>query len=354
MANSESEELRCCSSEEVLEAFAALVGKEEGSDVQFDFDEGRPIHAHKAILAARSSYFQRLFFGAGASMLEGRTGRVHVQDCSRDTFFIVLKLLYTGTAKIDSVGPDLLLQVGCVLDRYEMTSIARYLWRVVVDKVEESTILDTIEAAYRAGLVALQNELLGKMIALGMHGVLEGSAGERASPQVVLQIARACLRVTRNPLQVVRTWGEMKCEAKLATKRKADDREHLLRTLVLQSGVSGYNLVMLKPPDPNRFTLRGILPADNVNPCYCWALDRQKAENLNMDQIFELIPDEAICGGDDDETHIQLTFTSHPVPHVQLFCNDVVVHEKTYANITSELFPIVALGDSDTGNIVMW
>jgi len=283
-------------------------------------------------------------------MLEGRTGRVHVQDCSRDAFMIVLQLLYTGAAEINSADPVLLFHVGRVLERYELTSMAQATWQQALDKVKESNILDMIEAAYRAGQKVFKSQLLEKLIFSDMRGVLEGDAGERASPEVVLEIARACLsqKVMWNAApRIVRTWGHMASEKKLTVtdKRKAEERE--LSTLTLQAAHSGWNVVMLKPPNTNRFSLRGTTAAGNRNKVQLWVCEgRYATQDVEIAEVLGFwFPAQTHVA---KKQHVHLTFTSDPAPHAQLFCNNMLVHEQTFPNSDLELHPVVCLGDSDT------
>jgi len=78
-------------------------------DVLFIVD-GKSLHAHKAILAARSSYFRALFLNG---MQESNNGvdEIQVNDFSYDVFRCVLHWVYTDTlslpAEILDTQPDL-------------------------------------------------------------------------------------------------------------------------------------------------------------------------------------------------------------------------------------------------------
>ena len=59
---------------------------------------GRSICAHKAILASRSEFFDRLMFGG---MRESGQGEIEMQDIENvDLFELILEYVYTGSITI--------------------------------------------------------------------------------------------------------------------------------------------------------------------------------------------------------------------------------------------------------------
>jgi len=84
----------------------------EATDVTFRVGKEQ-IKAHKAVLMARSSYFDSMF---GSGMEETQTNLVEVKDADPDTFKELIKFLYSGLLpeNIDAIGMGLLP----IADRY--------------------------------------------------------------------------------------------------------------------------------------------------------------------------------------------------------------------------------------------
>ncbi|CAG8556088.1 14329_t:CDS:1 [Ambispora leptoticha] len=78
--------------EKDLSFFEQLFNEKRFSDVQFTFDDGSMIYAHRVILAARSTYFDKMFDG---EWLETQNKKIQIIGVSFDTFYALLYYLYT-------------------------------------------------------------------------------------------------------------------------------------------------------------------------------------------------------------------------------------------------------------------
>ena len=82
------------SSSEFQKNLCGYFNDSEFSDVTFLVD-GREIFAHKIILCTQSTYFDRIF---KSGFRESKEKQVLIEDCSADTFMVMMEYLYTGKA----------------------------------------------------------------------------------------------------------------------------------------------------------------------------------------------------------------------------------------------------------------
>ncbi|PKY22575.1 POZ domain-containing protein, partial [Rhizophagus irregularis] len=76
-----------------LMPFERYFGEERFCDVEFIFDCGSSMKAHRVILAARSTYFESML---GGEWLEGHMKTVTIKDMPFDAFRCIVHHLYTG------------------------------------------------------------------------------------------------------------------------------------------------------------------------------------------------------------------------------------------------------------------
>lgn len=85
------------------------------------------IKAHRAILAARSPVFDRLFRSSFSDSASGST--IAIQDCSAPSFKALLRFLYTGSPKAatsEQMDPDVVLELLALAERYMVPSLKKY------------------------------------------------------------------------------------------------------------------------------------------------------------------------------------------------------------------------------------
>ena len=94
-----------------------LYDSQKGSDVVLVVGQ-RQFNAHKAILMARSEYFNAMFEN---QMTESQTNRVDIKDFDENVIEVLLKFLYTGrvTQLTDDVCPQLL----SAADKYQLNDL---------------------------------------------------------------------------------------------------------------------------------------------------------------------------------------------------------------------------------------
>ncbi|CAH1379430.1 unnamed protein product, partial [Tenebrio molitor] len=88
------------------EDITSLYLNEKFSDVILVLD-GKNLHAHKTILAARSEYFEALLYDSSQNL---KQSEVVIRDVSSEAFKKILKFIYTGTITITS-NVKLILEV---------------------------------------------------------------------------------------------------------------------------------------------------------------------------------------------------------------------------------------------------
>src|SRR4051812_1646408 len=76
-----------------LMPFERYFGEERFCDVEFVFDCGSSMKAHRVILAARSTYFESML---GGEWLEGHMKTIAIKDMPFDAFRCIVHHLYTG------------------------------------------------------------------------------------------------------------------------------------------------------------------------------------------------------------------------------------------------------------------
>jgi hypothetical protein len=76
-----------------LMPFERYFGEERFCDVEFVFDCGSSMKAHRVILAARSTYFESML---GGEWLEGHMKTITIKDMPFDVFRCIVHHLYTG------------------------------------------------------------------------------------------------------------------------------------------------------------------------------------------------------------------------------------------------------------------
>ena len=96
--------------------YSDMLGNRALADVTF-IVEDEEVFAHKFILCTRCEYFKRMF---SALMLEQRTNKVRVKDCSLSTFRIIRYFLYSGKTTDGMLTPDTAQEVLVVADRYQV------------------------------------------------------------------------------------------------------------------------------------------------------------------------------------------------------------------------------------------
>lgn len=100
---------------------SALYIQQSNSDVQFCFQDGPNIGGHVCILAARSPVFAAMF---KHQMMETKTSRIVIKDCTRDIFDQMLHFIYSGKL-LKELNEDTAQSLYLVSDKYEINDLKK-------------------------------------------------------------------------------------------------------------------------------------------------------------------------------------------------------------------------------------
>ena len=113
---------------------------------------GRAFHAHKAVLAASSTYFMSMFT---SGFKESTESEVTIEG-NPDIFQTLLEYAYTGNMKIKPKTAFDILQMACYL---QFTDVSQYCCEFIkLDSVDSSSDKISIEDAFRILLLARDQE----------------------------------------------------------------------------------------------------------------------------------------------------------------------------------------------------
>ena len=126
---------------------------ETSNNADFTFIvRGQTLKAHKAILAARSTYFANMF---RADMKENLTNKVEVPDANPDAFRGMLQYIYGGVppASIRAICMDLF----AIADKYGFDDLKDICEFHICRKLNATTVVDALLLAERYNRVALMS-----------------------------------------------------------------------------------------------------------------------------------------------------------------------------------------------------
>ena len=106
------------------------------------------MRGHKAILASRVPYFERLF---ASGMTEAETNRVKVPDADPTAFRQFLRFVYAGKLPDDvEEKPETYLPIG---EKYDVAAIKDKCEETMERKLEKGNLIETLVLAdlYRCG-----------------------------------------------------------------------------------------------------------------------------------------------------------------------------------------------------------
>lgn len=103
------------------------------------YAEGQAIHAHKALLAARSPVLQSIF---ERLTRENRPNVILINDLSYEVVQELISFLYSGKVTIVS------LELLSAAERYQIKGLKRICSRTLIKKLSKSTVIDTLIASH--------------------------------------------------------------------------------------------------------------------------------------------------------------------------------------------------------------
>ncbi|BBN18358.1 hypothetical protein MPTK1_8g01920 [Marchantia polymorpha subsp. ruderalis] len=115
----------------------------------------RLIHAHRFILAGRSSVFNRMF---EAGMLEEQTGRIHINDASYATMRAVVNYCYTAEISFDeTVLPQEVLKVA---HKYDIPLLRKICDEELCERINQANLADMLRLCRMYDAHKLQREAM--------------------------------------------------------------------------------------------------------------------------------------------------------------------------------------------------
>jgi len=132
-----------------LDNLSKLFESGQHADVTFTAQEEK-IVAHKCVLAAQSSYFERMF---ATNMKEGNSGEIKVTDVRPKIFRGILKYLYCGEAPEYS-GADWMDLVAAA-DKYGLEELKKRGESVLCSQLNKENVIDALHFANRHGCAEL-------------------------------------------------------------------------------------------------------------------------------------------------------------------------------------------------------
>lgn len=131
---------------------------EEHSDVTLVIGNTK-IPAHKTILSARSSYFQRLFCGGFAEASQTEI----VLNVPLKSFKLVLGYIYTGRISVFSLNVDQMIEVCGLADQYDFESLKKAISTHLISILSLENCDAILDAACLYSLRELQSKSMEYM-----------------------------------------------------------------------------------------------------------------------------------------------------------------------------------------------
>jgi len=135
--------LSCEDGTEFSDDYLKLFDDAKKADVTF-LVNGEKIKAHKTILFARSTYFERMF---DSDMKENLSDEVEVPDDDPEAFRGMLRYLYGGVAppNLDDIAMDLFV----LADKYGLEKLKTTCKTSIFANLGADTVVDALLLAYR-------------------------------------------------------------------------------------------------------------------------------------------------------------------------------------------------------------
>jgi len=145
-------ESRCLSSD-----FLKMFESDINTDVTFRFDD-KEIRAHKNILSARSTYFERLF---GSRMKECSDQVISIIDCPYEEYLEMIKFLYTDLppSKIDNIASTLLP----IADKYIIPKLKYYCEASLNKNLDNLNLKEVLLLAHQYNCPGLKSACFSKI-----------------------------------------------------------------------------------------------------------------------------------------------------------------------------------------------
>lgn len=108
------------------------------ADVRFQVNE-ESIHAHRAFLSKRSTYFEKLL---GNGCIETYTDNIHIEGCDFATFKALLIYFYSNRIVLQEDVLASAVKLYILADKYEVSDLLIMLEQTIKDSLTSTTVLD--------------------------------------------------------------------------------------------------------------------------------------------------------------------------------------------------------------------
>jgi len=137
-------------SSSLIENFRALVDNPMFSDVTF-IVEGKRIHAHRVVLAARSAHFQAMF---RSGMKESREPEITIRDTRAVVFLALMNFLYTDVV---DVAPVVAIELFVLADLYALDRLKAECEAIVYKKLCHHNAPELLSVADQHSALSLKS-----------------------------------------------------------------------------------------------------------------------------------------------------------------------------------------------------
>ena len=164
---------------------------EDAPNADFTFTvSGEDIKAHKAILAARSTYFKNMF---QTDMKENLTDKVEVPDADPDAFRGMLQYIYGGMAPKNL--EDIAIDLFAIADKYGLDTLKDMCESSICHSLDAETVIDAYVLAERYSLEALMSQ--AKLVLKGNIQAVDRSEENRKrlknDPELLYKLFVKCV-----------------------------------------------------------------------------------------------------------------------------------------------------------------
>ena len=151
--------------------------------------DGRPIYAHKAILAAQCDQFQAMF---SSGMRESREAEIPIQgDWSHNAFLAMLEFLYTGSVAPSVFDAPLALDLVGLADHFTLDGLKRLCENNLVHHIDSENVCQLLSTAHRYSARDLKKVCLTYIIKnFAEVSETRGYADLVQEPQLLLEVTK--------------------------------------------------------------------------------------------------------------------------------------------------------------------